>query len=213
MHFRDRTEAGKLLAQALTAYKGSDSAVFALPRGGVMVAIEIARFLNAPLGLVITRKIGHPLQPEYAIAATSESGKVLGSSRELKSVDQNWLNSEIEKQRLEAKRRREEYIGNKKEIDAKNKNAILVDDGIATGFTIRVAIQELRQMKPKKIIVAVPVAAKTIADVIEKEADELVALEIPEDYEFLGAVGAYYDNFYPVSDQEVISVLKKHNIS
>ena len=150
MRFRDRTEAGKLLAQALAVYKGKEAAVFAMPRGGVMVAIEIARFLSAPLGLVITRKIGHPLQPEYAIAATSESGKVFGSSSELKSVNKDWLNAEIEKQRLEAKRRREEYIGNKKEIDAKNKNAILVDDGIATGFTIRVAIQELRQMKPKK---------------------------------------------------------------
>lgn len=88
----------------------------------------------------------------------------------------------------------------------------MVDDGIATGFTLRVAIEELRQRKPKRIIVAVPVAAKTIADIIKKEADEFVALEVPEEYEFLGAVGAYYDDFYPVTDQEVISILKNYKI-
>lgn len=213
MHFRNRTEAGKLLAQTLAGYKHKNVVVFALPRGGVVVAVEIARSLNAPLGLIIARKIGHPLQPEYAIAATTESGKILGSSRELKSVDKDWLDAEIERQRLEARRRREEYLGNRKEIDARGKNAILVDDGIATGFTLRVAIEELRQRKPAKIIVAVPVAAKMIADIIKKEADEFVALEVPEEYEFLGAVGAYYDNFYPVTDQEVISILENYNIS
>lgn len=213
MRFKDRIEAGKLLAQALVGYKDKNIVVFALPRGGVVVAGEIARFLNAPLSLIIARKIGHPLQPEYAIAATTESGKILGSSREIQSVNKDWLDAEIERQRLEARRRREEYLGKESEIDVSNKIAILVDDGIATGFTIRVAIEELREMKPKKIVVAVPVAVKTMADIIKREADELVALEVPEEYEFLGAVGAYYDNFYQVTDQEVVSILKNYNIN
>lgn len=213
MRFRDRIEAGKLLAQALAGYKDKDVVVFALPRGGVVVADEIARSLKAPLSLIIARKIGHPLQPEYAIAATTESGKILGSSREIQSVDKDWLDAEIERQKLEARRRREEYLGNRKEINVKNKIVILVDDGIATGFTIRVAIEKLRLMKPEKIIVAVPVAAKIIADIVKREADEFVALEIPQEDEFLGAVGAYYDNFYQVTDQEVVSILKNYNIN
>lgn len=214
MHFfKDRTEAGRLLADALKNYKYEDIAVLALPRGGVVVAIEIARFFNAPLSLIITRKIGHPLQPEYAIAAISEDGYILGSNRELESVDQEWLKSEVERQRLEAKRRKEEYLSGREEINVKGKTAILVDDGIATGFTIRVAVKELRQMQPKKILVAVPVAVKKIADIIKKEADEFVAIEIPEEQEFLGAVGAYYENFYPVSDEEVISILHNYKVS
>lgn len=211
MHFTDRTEAGKLLAQVLKDYKGKDVVVYALPRGGVVTALEIARYLHSPLDLIITRKIGHPTQPEYAIAAVAENGHVVGSEKELRSVDELWLSEEIKRQREEAKRRREKYLQKRAEVSVQNKVAILVDDGVATGLTIRAGIVELRHRKPKKIIVAVPVVPQTTAEVLKKEADELVALDTPSDYEFLGSVGAYYDEFYPVEDEEVIALLKAHD--
>ncbi len=211
MYFKNRTEAGKLLAKALRKYKNKNVVVCALPRGGVVVGVEIARELHAPLDLIITRKIGHPHQPEYAIAATAENGHVVGVQKELESVDQEWLKEEIERQRREAKRRREKYLQGKAEIQVEGKIAILVDDGIATGLTMRVGILELKQRHPKRIVVAVPVVSKTTADLLKKEAGgEIVALDIPSDDVFLGAVGAYYDEFFPVEDEEVIAMLKTY---
>lgn len=212
MYFRNRTETGKLLAKALRKYKGKDVVVYALPRGGVVVAVEVARELRAPLDLIITRKIGHPHQPEYAIAAIAENGYVVGVQKELESVDQEWLKEEIERQRKEAKRRREKYLQGKPEIQVAGKIAILVDDGIATGLTMRVGIMELSHRHPKKIVVAVPVVSKTTAEILKKEAGggEIVALDIPLDDVFLGAVGAYYDEFFPVEDEEVMSILKTY---
>lgn len=200
-----------MLAKALKKYKGKDVVVYALPRGGVVVGVEIARELHAPLDLVIARKIGHPYQPEYAIAAIAEKGHIVGVQKELKAVDQEWLQEEIERQRKEARRRREKYLQGKSEIPVDGKIAILVDDGIATGLTMRAGIMELKHRHPKEIVVAVPVVPKTTADIIKKEAQgELVALEIPSDDAFQGAVGAYYDEFFPVEDDEVISILKAY---
>jgi putative phosphoribosyl transferase len=210
MHFKDRSEAGQLLAQALKQYQNQPVVVYAIPRGGVVTAIEIARVLHAPLDLIITRKIGHPYQPEYAIAAVAEDGHMLGSKEELQAVDKNWLAQEVESQRREAKRRREHYLKNRPEISAQGKIAILVDDGIATGTTMRLGIQELKHRQCKKIIVAVPVAPKSTADLIKKEADEIVALDIPQDFNYLGAVGAYYGDFAQVEDEEVIALLDQY---
>lgn len=192
MYFKNRTEAGRLLANALKKYKGKDVVVYALPRGGVVTALEIARYLNAPLDLIITRKIGHPYQPEYAIAATAENGHIVGSTKQLTMIDQKWLKREVEKERFEAKRRRERYLEGRPELPIEGKIAILVDDGIATGLTMRAGIMELAHRHPK-----------TTANILKIEAGELVALDIPSDDEFLGAVGAYYDEFLPVEDEEV----------
>lgn len=211
MYFKNRTEAGKLLAKALEKYKNKDVVVYALPRGGVVVAVEIASKLNAPLDLIITRKIGHPFQPEYAIAATAENGHIAGAQRELKSVDEEWLRKEIERQRKEAKRRRERYLQGKPEIQVEGKIAILVDDGIATGLTMRVGIMELRHRHPKKIVVAIPVIPSTTENVLKKVADEVIALDTPSDDIFLGAVGAYYVEFPPVEDEEVVAMLKAYD--
>lgn len=210
MRFKDRAEAGKLLAQKLKKYKGQDVIVYALPRGGVVTAIPIAKYLQSPLDLIITRKISHPDNPEYAIAATAENGHIVGVRREFGSVDEEWLEEEIEKQRQEAVRRRGVYLQGKETISPEGKIAILVDDGVATGLTLRVGIIELKHHNPQKLIVAVPVVPKSTANLLKIEADELVALKIPSDDEFLGAVSAYYDNFAQVQDQEVIKMLDTH---
>lgn len=211
MRFRDRKEAGKLLAAALSEYKGKKVVVYALPRGGVVTALEIAKYLDAPLDLIIARKIGHPDNPEYAIAAVAENGHMLGTEKELTSIDAMWLAEEIKKQRREAKRRREKYLKGRKEVSVKGKIAILVDDGVATGLTMRAGIVELRHRGPKEIIVAVPVVPQSTAEILKSEADRLVALSTPSDFEFLGSVGAYYDEFLPVEDEEVITILKRYD--
>lgn len=207
MFFKNRTDAGEKLAQALKKYKDKEVVVYALPRGGVVVAVEIAKFLKAPLDLIISRKIGHPFQPEYAIAAVTEDGDVIGNDMEIRSVDKKWFKEEVERQKLEAKRRREQYLTGRKKIAAKDKIAILVDDGIATGLTIRAGILELKHQKSEKIVIATPVVSRSIADIIRKEADEIIALEIPEDHDFLFAVGSYYNSFNNISDKEVISII------
>ena len=206
MYFKDRAEAGRLLAKSLKKYKGKDVVVYALPRGGVITALEIAKYLHSPLNLIITRKIGHPSQPEYAIAATAENGHIVGSSEKLRTIDEDWLKSEIEKERKEAKRRREKYFQGREEVSAKGKIAILVDDGVATGLTMRVAIKELKHRHPKKIVVATPVVPKDTAEILRKEADELVALEEPREFY---AIGDWYENFPQITDDEVTRIMEK----
>ena len=110
MYFKDRADAGKQLAHMLKKYRGKDVVIYALPRGGVVTAKEISKYLQVPLDLIITRKIGHPESPEYAIAATAENGHILGEEGEIESVGREWLEKEMEKEKLEAKRRREKYL-------------------------------------------------------------------------------------------------------
>lgn len=210
MLFKDRTEAGKLLAEKLAMYKNANTVVYAIPRGGVVPAVEIARHLFAPLNLIITRKIGHPYNPEYAIAAIAENGYIVGSRNELENIDPYWLKQAIEKQKEEVKRRKVIYGADKESIDLTNKTAILVDDGIATGLTTRAAIRELRHKNPQKIIVAIPIIPQETFHILQQEADEVVSLDIPSTDIFLGAVGAYYESFPPVEDNEVITLLTSY---
>lgn len=206
-NFKNREDAGRQLGQRLEKYKGQDVVVYAIPRGGITVAAEIAKFLHAPLDLIFAHKIGHPYQPEYAIAAVSESGHMIGSPHELRFADKTWLENEKEHQMQEIKRKRKLYLGDKKDAPLKDKIAIIVDDGIATGLTMQVGIMELKDRHPKKIVAAVPVAPKGTAELLKKMADDFVGVEVPEDYNFLGAVGAYYDEFNQVEDFEVIKIL------
>ncbi len=206
----DRTEAGRLLAQKMGKYKGKDVVVYALPKGGVVTAVEIAHFLHAPLDLIITRKISRPDQPEYAIAAVAENGHLVGTRKELALADKVWLKEKIMEQRQESSRRRMKYMHGHEIISSKGKFSILVDDGVATGLTLRVGIIELKHHNPQKIIVAVPIVTQPIAKIIEAEADELIALEVPSDDTFLGAVSAYYASFPQVNDQEVVKILDTH---
>lgn len=207
MRFRDRAEAGKLLAQVLTRYADDNAVIYALPRGGVVLGAEVATALHAPLDLVITRKVGHPHNPEYAVCAVSESGQLLCTEEERLLLDEHWLAGAIEREREEAARRRARYLGDRPVVPATGKIAILVDDGIATGLTMRVAIREIRRQHPALVVVAVPIIPRETADMLAREADEVVALDIPA--VFLGAVGAYYEDFRPVEDAEVIRLLQE----
>jgi predicted phosphoribosyltransferase len=210
MYFKNRKDAGIQLAHLLKEYIGQEVVVFALPRGGIIPAEEIANFLHAPLSLILAHKIGHPFQPEYAIAAISESGHLVGSSAELHAANEAWLERAKMKEMEEIKRKRKIYLADKKDIPLEGKIAMIVDDGVATGLTMQVGILELRDRNPKKIIVVVPVVPRSTATRLQNMADDLVAVEIPDDYEFRGAVGAYYDEFYQVEDAEVIKILKRH---
>lgn len=207
MHFKDRQDAGKQLAHALRSYKDKDAVIFALPRGGVVIGGEIAKFLNAPLDLIIPRKIGHPDNPEYAIAAVGESGDVVQSGDSFGHIDQEWFKKEVNNQLEEIKRRRKLYLGKKLPLDLKGKIAIIVDDGLATGLTMKVAIKELRRRKPKEVVVAVPVAPADTVKEIGKLVDDVVVLYVPSG--FFGAIGSYYQDFDQVSDEEVIALLNR----
>jgi predicted phosphoribosyltransferase len=209
MLFINRHDAGNQLGEALLSrYKDKDIVVYAVPRGGVVVAAQIARALHAPLDLIFAHKIGHPDNPEYAIGAVSESGFLVGYS--LNDFDQDWLEWEKEDQIKEIKRKRSLYLKDRPYISPENKIAILVDDGIATGLTIEAGIKELKSRHPSKIVVAIPVSPKSVSELIKGMVDEVVGIEI-EDEQFLGAVGAYYHEFNQVEDQEVIEILKSQN--
>src|SRR3989344_5294523 len=195
--FKDRNDAGKRLASLLGKYKDSDAIVFALPRGGVVIGYEISRVLNLPLELVITRKISRPNYPEYAIGAVSETGKYIISERE-ENIDEEWLEQEIHKEKMEAIRRRMEYYSNRIPLSIKNKIVIIVDDGVATGLSLSLAIGEIKSKEPKYIVIAVPVISKDVADSMSKICDKLIAFETIDDN--FGSVGSYYKNFHQVSD-------------
>ncbi len=206
LRFRDRVDAGQQLAGLLGKYKNQNAVVYALPRGGVPVAMEVARVLNCPLDLIIVRKIGHPTNPEYALGALAEEGFLVVNEEELARVDPKWFKTEMEKQKQEARRRRELYLQGRKPIPATGKIAIIVDDGIATGSTMLVAVKKVKREKPAKMVVAVAVSPKDTAQRFAKEVDEFVAVTIPEI--FWGAIGYYYDDFSQVSDEEVMALLK-----
>jgi predicted phosphoribosyltransferase len=198
-------EAGKLLSEKLKRYRGKDCVVYALPRGGVVLGAEIARFLDAPLDLVISRKVAHPFDPEYAVCAVTETGPLICNPAEKPSLDKLWLRGAEAEQRAEARRRREVYLGGQKPISAKGKTAILVDDGVATGLTMSAAVQDIKTEKPKKIVVAVPVLPGDTAAELAEDAD-IEALEVTDNY--LGAVAAYYDDFPQLEDIEVIALME-----
>jgi putative phosphoribosyl transferase len=205
MRFRNRTEAGRLLAKALDKYRGEPCVVYALPRGGVVLGVEVAKYLDAPLDLVIPRKVGHPTSPEYAVCAVTEDGYLVCNQDEIERLDPEWLKRALEEQQAEAKRRRLVYLANRQPIDAKDRIAIITDDGVATGLTVLAAIQAVRNRQPAKIVLAIPVIPKDIAEQLKGFVDDVVALEIPDVY--MGSVGAYYDEFDQTEDEEVIKLL------
>jgi len=207
MIFKNRQEAGVLLAEKLMKYRGTDSMVYALPRGGVVVGAEIAKLLAIPLDVAVVKKIGHPYNPEYAICAVSENSDLVCNEEEKQFVSEDWLNNAIARGKEDAILKRQSYLKIKKALSAKGKIAIVVDDGVATGLTMKAAIKWIKSCKPKKIVVAVTVIPKETANELEKEVDELISLDIPE--YFLGAVGSYYLNFSQVNDDEVERILSE----
>ncbi len=208
MIFENREEAGEKLAQLLQKkYASPETIVYALPRGGVVTAYAIAKKLNAHLDIVLTRKIGHPFEKEYALAVVSETGNVTANKKDLLLIDKDWFAAQVAQEMEEIKRRREVYMGNKKSLSARNKIAIIVDDGIATGLTIKAAIAEIKSQNPQKIIVAVPVMPQDTLNELQRQVDEIVALDIDKNY--LGSVGSYYKEFPQISDDIVMSLLKR----
>jgi putative phosphoribosyl transferase len=209
--FKDRRDAGRQLGRLLEKYKNDNIVVYGLPRGGVVVAEEIVNHLQAPLDLIFAHKIGHPYQPEYAIGAISEKGHIVGISQELEGIGEKWLEDEKERQLREIKRKRSLYLKGRKEIPVKGKVAIIVDDGIATGRTMQAGILELRDRNPKMIVMAVPVSPRDTFDKLASLTDDAIGIEVPDNPDFLGAVGAYYRIFEQVEDEEVIAILDRHN--
>lgn len=205
--FQNRTEAAKELSKLLNEFRGTNSVILGIPRGGVIMASFLAKELYLPFGLLIVKKISHPLNPEYAIAAISESGLTVKNTKETKYVDPKWFEIESQKQLEEIKRRREEYWGDRGLIYLGGKNVIIVDDGLATGLTMEAAIQEVKRQKPKMIVVAVPVTPKDTAEKLSKEIDKLVAVLVPEHFE--GAVANYYSEFAQVEDKEVVKIVNE----
>ena len=210
MPFADRTDAGRKLAQALAAYKDQHVVVLALPRGGVPVAAEVAEALHAPLDLVLVRKIGVPMQPELAMGAVVDGATPLIVRNEeviqLAGIEEAEFKMVCSRELDEIERRRQRYLGGRARIEVAGRIAVVVDDGIATGATTRAALRATRARKPKKLILAVPVAPTESLPAMKAEADEVVCLE---DYESFGAIGYYYSDFRQTSDEEVIDTLAR----
>jgi putative phosphoribosyl transferase len=210
--FKNREDAGQQLAKALHQYKNKDVAVLAIPRGGVEVAYYVAEYLNAELSLLITRKLGHPDNPEAAFGAIAEDGSTYIFDYARQRIDKQVIDEVIEEQKAEVERRIEILRKGKSLPDIKDKIVILVDDGIATGATLFASIQLCKNKKAKKIIVAAPVSGEDVINVLEDMVDEVIILEIPENY---FAVSQGYESFYNVPDEEVLAIMdrwyKEHN--
>jgi predicted phosphoribosyltransferase len=198
---KDRVEAGLLLSEKLKKYNNSNTIVLAVPRGGVPVAAIIAKSLHLPLDIVLSKKIGHPRNKEFAIGAVSMDSMVID---EHPDVPKEYIEKEIVKLRKLMQEKYEIYMGNRKPLDTKGKNIIVVDDGIATGNTLLVSINMLRKRNPAKIIVAVPVIPYDTVSVFEKNTDEFVYLIASK---YFRGVGGFYEDFNQVEDDEVIKLL------
>jgi len=209
MLFKDRSDAALKLASKLMHYKDrADVIVLALPRGGVVTGYEISKELNCPLDIIIIRKIGFPGQPELAIGAVSETGAVILNEDMVSSyrIPENYIDSEIKKQEEEISRRKILYRGGKGIPELDGKVIILVDDGVATGATMKAAIAALKTEKIKHLVVAVPVASPDSAENIKAMVDEWVCLDTPY---YFTSVGSFYRDFSQVSDDEVVELLKE----
>jgi putative phosphoribosyl transferase len=210
MLFRNRADAGRQLAKALLKYKSRHPVILALPRGGVPVAAEVAAALDAPLDLLLVRKIGLPNQPELAMGAVTdgEEPTVIRNSDviEFSGISADEFDAVCEEERTEIERRRERYLGDRARSKVKGQVVIIIDDGIATGATTLAAIRAVRRREPKELVLAVPVAPLDTINMLQPEVDAIVCLDTPED---LGAIGYFYRDFRQVSDDEVIAALRR----
>jgi predicted phosphoribosyltransferase len=210
MPFRDRADAGRKLSLALRKFRGQEVVVLALPRGGVPVAAEVAEAPHAPLDLILVRKIGVPWQPELAMGAVVDGADPHLVRNEdvidLAGVSEREFAAICSREVSEIERRRRKYLGYRARAEVAGRVAIVIDDGIATGATIRAALQAVRPRGPKRLVLAVPVAPTSTLLELREEADEIVCLE---DHEEFGAIGFYYRNFRQVDDDEVTDILDR----
>ncbi|MDQ0504643.1 phosphoribosyltransferase [Xanthobacter agilis] len=208
--FRDRTDAGRRLAVALAGYAGRDAVVLALPRGGVPVAAEVATALHAPLDLVLVRKIGLPDQPELAMGAVVDGAAPIvvrnADILALGHVDKAAFDTACRRELAEIERRRARYIGARPRAPIAGRVVIVVDDGIATGATVKAALEAVRQRGPTELVLAVPVAPADALAELTPEVDACVCLLTPEPF---GAIGYFYDDFTQVTDGAVEAALAR----
>jgi putative phosphoribosyl transferase len=209
MRFRNRSEAGRLLARALERYKDhSDVLVLALPRGGVPVAYEVATNLNAPLDVFIVRKLGVPGHEELAMGAIASGGiRALNTAviQQL-NIPRSAIDAVAAHEQQELERRERLYRGQKVSLNIQDRTIILVDDGLATGSTMKAAVAALRRQNPRKIIVAVPTAPAETCNELQDEADEVICAVTPEPFY---AVGQWYENFEQTTDAEVTELIRR----
>jgi putative phosphoribosyl transferase len=206
---RNRTEAGRLLAEKLAAYADHpDALILALPRGGVPVGYEVAKALHLPLDVVIVRKLGTPGQEELAMGAITSGGVRLLNEQVVQAlgISQEEIQAVATRERKELERRERLYRGRRAAFDVSGRTVILVDDGIATGTTMRVAITALKKLHPSHLVVAVPVAPSSTCEELGTEVEKVVCLLSPESFE---AIGLWYDDFTQTSDQEVCDLLER----
>jgi predicted phosphoribosyltransferase len=201
--FKDRIEAGSLLAAQLSAYKSDKGVVLAIPKGGVPLAYVVAKELGFSMELVFTKKIGHPNNKEYAIGAASLSDYFVIPHYD---VSEEYIQDELKVVRQKLQRMQDKFMADHKPENLNGKTVIIVDDGMATGNTVLSTISLIKKSKPAKIIVAVPVASRSAVQLVSKEADEVIVLKTPPDF---SGVGVYYENFNDVSEQEVLLYLEK----
>tara|TARA_R110000868_G_scaffold3271_2_gene21432 strand:- start:626 stop:1279 length:654 start_codon:yes stop_codon:yes gene_type:complete len=207
--FRNREEAGNLLAIALKGYKDNENTVIvSIPRGGVPIGYVIAKQLNVPLDIVLSKKIGHPHHQEFAIGAVTLNDIILNNN--VNNVSNEYIKAEAKRIRAVLKQREDLYYKNKTPLDLKNKTVIIVDDGVATGNTLMSCIKLIEQQQPSQIIVALPVGPPSVIKKIEglPYVKKVVCLETPS---FFQAVGQFYQEFKQVYDKEVIRLLNRVN--
>lgn len=207
MIFKDRTEAGKLLANKLLRFKNKAPIVLAIPRGGVPVAYEVANLLHAELSIILIKKIGHPKNKEYAIGAVGTDEYFISPGEE---ASKSYIEEEVSSIRFRLKEMKEKFMPGKEDTDIKNRIVIVVDDGIATGKTMLVTVSALRKSDPKKIIVAVPVASGHSVIELSQVADEVITVENPNE---LFAIGSFYESFNQITDEDVIQILNKKELN
>ena len=205
--FKDRIDAGTQLAEKLLAFKSQNVVVLAIPRGGLPLGAIVAKALNAPLDVALTKKIGHPYNKEYAIGAVSLENIILSDAI---GVTKGYIEEETVRLRKKLKERHKQYYKNNEPQSLKDKTVIIIDDGIATGNTILVTIELVNMQNPDKIIVAIPVAPPSTVRKLEAspEVDEVICLETPYNFH---AVGQVYQEFFQVSDQEALNLLEESN--
>jgi len=210
--FRNRTEAGIRLGEKLGQYRDrGDVIVLALPRGGVVTGFEVARLLNVPLDVLIVRKIGFPGQEELAAGAVSETGSVV-LNRDIVAMgglSEEFLQRETDRQKQEIERRVALYRAGRRLAGLAGRTVILIDDGVATGATVKAAIAALKQEKLARLVLALPVAPPDTVNVLRAMVDELVCLETPQ---YFMAVGAHYQDFTQVADEEVVKLLQRSTV-
>lgn len=206
--FSDRITAAKLLAKELGVFSGKDAVVLGIPRGGIVIAREISSALEARLDIVLTHKLGAPGNPELALGAITEDGRIFLNERLAGQLgaEGSYLNQEKERQLSVIKRRVEQYRKVLPKVPLKGNIAIITDDGVATGATMKAALWAARQEHPKMLIAALPVGPQDAIQELSRDADEVLCLRCPS---FFGAIGQFYLDFSQVEDEEVLEILKQ----